>query len=76
MTNGTIGGAANTFMDVMRTQPLSLALVLMNLGLLGFLYYTGIVAHNERKTEMELLYKNRSEMAELLFRCTPANQQK
>jgi hypothetical protein len=76
MTNGNFGGAANSFMDTMRSQPLSLALVVMNIGLLGFLYYSGIIAHNERQEEMKLLYKNRTEMAELLFRCTPSDQRK
>jgi hypothetical protein len=70
------GRAVNSFMDAMKSQPLSLALVVMNIGLLGFLYYDGIVAHDERKTEMELLYKNRTEMAELLYRCTPTTTEK
>ena len=63
--------AATTIIDALKTQPLSLALVLMNLGLLGFLYYSGIVAHREREIEMKLLYENRSEMAKLLYQCTP-----
>jgi hypothetical protein len=76
MTNGNLAGAASTFMDVMRNQPLSLALVLMNIGLLGFLYYSGAVAHNEREKEMELLYQNRTEMAKLLYSCTPVERNK
>jgi hypothetical protein len=70
------GRAVSGFVDALKSQPLSLALVVMNIGLLGFLYYDGIVAHDERKTEMELLYKNRTEMAELLYRCTPAPEKK
>jgi cytochrome c oxidase assembly factor CtaG len=66
------GKAVNTFVDALKGQPLSLALVAMNVLLIGFLYYTGIVAHDERKTEMQLLYQNRTEMAQLLFQCTPA----
>jgi hypothetical protein len=63
--------AARTFIDALKDQPLSLALVAMNLCLLGFLYYNGVVAHNERKAEMELLYKNRSEVGQLLANCIP-----
>jgi hypothetical protein len=70
------GRAVSGFVDALKSQPLSLALVVMNIGLLGFLYYDGIVAHDERKTEMELLYKNRTEMAELLYRCTPTTTEK
>ena len=44
----------------------------MNIGLLGYLYYSGVIAHNERQLEMKLLYENRSEMAKLLYQCTPA----
>jgi hypothetical protein len=65
------GKAARTFMEVMKGEPIALSLVVMNVMLLGFLYYTGIVAHDERKTEMQLLYENRSEMAKLLYACVP-----
>jgi hypothetical protein len=66
-----VGHAASTSMDVMRSQPLSLALVVMNIGLLGFLYYDGIVAHSERQEETRLLYQNRTDVAQLLYQCTP-----
>jgi hypothetical protein len=62
---------ARSFIDALKDQPLSLALVAMNLGLLGFLYYNGIQEGAERKREMELLYENRREMAHLLFLCQP-----
>ena len=65
--------AATSFIDALKAQPLSLALVVMNICLLGFLYYSGVVAHNERQLEMKLLYENRSEMAKLLYECTPAS---
>jgi hypothetical protein len=65
------GRAARSFIEVMKGEPIALSLVVMNVLLLGFLYYTGIVAHEERKTEMQLLYENRSEMAKLLYECTP-----
>jgi cytochrome c oxidase assembly factor CtaG len=63
---------AGSFVDALKGQPLSLALVVMNILLLGYLYYAGIVAHSERQEEMKLLYQNRSEMAQLLYQCTPA----
>ena len=66
--------AATSFIDALKAQPLSLALVVMNIGLLGFLYYSGVVAHQEREKEMQLLYENRREMAQLLYQCTPAQQ--
>lgn len=66
------GKAARTFMEALKDQPLSLALVVMNVALIGFLYYTGVVAHDERKTEMQLLYSNRDSVARLLAECYPA----
>ena len=68
-----LGQAAGSFIDALKGQPLSLALVAMNLGLLGFLYYNGIQAHSERAKEMELLYENRREMAHLLYLCAPSS---
>lgn len=63
---------AGSIIDALKGQPLSLALVIMNLGLLGYLYYEGIAAHTDRQNEMKLLYENRSEMAKLLYQCTPS----
>jgi len=62
---------ARSFIDALKDQPLSLALVLMNLLLLGYLYYTSTQAAAERHKEMELLYENRREVGELLFKCVP-----
>lgn len=70
------GKAANTFMEIMRSQPLSLALVVMNLCLLGFLYYQGSVAASERHHELDLLYQNRREVGELLAKCYPSPPEK
>lgn len=62
---------ANSIVDALKSQPLTLALVLMNLGLLGYLYYEGMQAAKQRQQELELLYQNRHEVAELLFKCQP-----
>jgi hypothetical protein len=65
------GEAAKGFIDALKDQPLSLALVVMNLGLLGYLYYTGVVAHSERREEMQMLYENRKYVGQLLAECQP-----
>lgn len=67
------GRAARTFMESLREQPLSLALVVMNFCLLGFLYYTGITATNERHVEMQLLYENRKYVTDMLASCVHIN---
>ena len=63
------GEAARSFVDSLKGQPLSLALVVMNLALVGYIYYESIVLNAERKSELELLYQNRREVAILLARC-------
>lgn len=63
--------AAGTFMEIMKAQPLALALCLMNVMLLGFLYYSGWTAAAERHRELELLYENRKFVGTLLANCVP-----
>jgi hypothetical protein len=69
------GRAVSGFVDALKAQPLSLALVVMNIALLGFMYYSSLVAHREREKETELLYENRREMAQLLYKCSPQTDQ-
>jgi hypothetical protein len=64
------GAAAKTFIDALKDQPLSLALVVMNVALLGFLYYTSSLERDEHRHDTELLYENRKIVADLLVRCT------
>ena len=64
-----VAKAANSIVEGLKTQPLCLSLVLLNLGLLGYLYYQGVTDNGERKHETDLLYKNRRETAVLLARC-------
>ena len=62
---------AKTFIDALKDQPLSLALVVMNILLLGFLYYGSIVAHSERLEEQKLIFDNRNMVAKMLAECYP-----
>lgn len=53
----------------LKYQPLVLALVVMNLALLGFLYYLGVSAHNERSDQAKIMAESRADLAELLASC-------
>ena len=64
---------ARTFIESMREQPLALALALMNFLLLGFLYYGGVAANQERHRELELLYDNRKYVTDVLASCIQAS---
>jgi len=65
------GETTRSIVDVFRSQPLVLALVLMNLALLGLLYWSSIAAERERTRGLELLYDNRKTVGELLRNCYP-----
>lgn len=67
------GKAVNAVVDALKSQPLTLALVLMNLALLGYLYYMTVAVGKERHTEMELLYDNRKLVTEALSSCIHIN---
>ena len=75
MSNGPVreaGETARSAINVFRDNPFTFALILMNLALLGFLYYSGVVAHQERREELSMLYDNRRFVGQLLAECQPA----
>jgi len=72
MNGGPVTEGVRGFFDALKGQPLSLALVVMNLGLLGFLYYTAVETSKQRNAEMQLMYQNRLDVAKLLASCYPA----
>ncbi len=66
---GEVGKAAGTFMDALKREPLSLALVVMNLALLLFFYVILIRVADQRRDEINLLYADKKEVRELLTKC-------
>jgi hypothetical protein len=64
-----VGQATGSFMDSMKREPLSLALVLMNLCLLLFFYVILVRVADQRKEEIGLLYADKKEVRELLAKC-------
>ena len=63
------GKAVNSFIDSLKAQPLSLALVVMNLALLALLYYVAERTSEVRKHDVELIYKQQEQVQALLARC-------
>lgn len=64
------GETARTVVSIFQREPIVLALILMNIALLGLLYWNGLVAERERSKSLELLYDNRRYVADLLARCS------
>lgn len=63
------GKAASGFMDAMKSQPVMLGLVVMNLAMVIMLYVVIRYAQDQRRTEFEMIYRSQSEVAQLLARC-------
>jgi hypothetical protein len=63
------GKVAGGFVDAMRGQPLALALVVMNIALLGLFFWIGRTVAATREREINLLYTDQKEIRELLSRC-------
>jgi hypothetical protein len=63
------GKAVGGFMDAMKSQPVMLGLVVMNLAMVIMLYVVIRYAQDQRRTEFEMIYKSQSEVAQLLARC-------
>jgi hypothetical protein len=62
--------------DALKNEPLSIALILMNMALLGFFYVLLTTVAAQREKEVGLLYQDKAATRELLAKCVvpPARQ--
>lgn len=67
MTIKEAGATARSALNIFAKQPLVLALILMNLALLGLLYWERTGAAHERQRELDLIFQNRKYEADLLY---------
>lgn len=63
------GKVASGFMAIMKDQPLSLALAVMNIALLVFFWLIMNKVTETREREVKLLYDEHKEVRELLAKC-------
>jgi len=71
------GKAANTFVNSLKEQPLSLALVVMNFALIGFVYIQGNQFNTQRSDNVKLFLDVQREVQKLLSECiVPQRQQR
>lgn len=68
---GEAGATARSLIGALGTNPYVLASVVLNLGLIGLLYWEAGVAERERSEERKLLYENRTFVGKLLAECHP-----
>ena len=69
-----VAQASNAFMRIMQKEPLSLALVVMNLCLLLFFYVLLTAVAAQREREIGLLYADKKEVREMLAKCVVPNR--
>jgi hypothetical protein len=67
-----VGSTARSFVTTMSSQPVMLGMVIVVLALIGMLWFTLRFAADARKNEFEMIFKQQSEFANLLARCTVA----
>ncbi len=60
---------AGSFVDIMKREPLSLALVLMNLSLLFFSWMILSSVAKQTEHEIDLLYTDNKDVRSLLAKC-------
>ncbi len=64
-----ISELAGGFMDTMKAQPLSLALVVMNVALLVVFWLILSTVSEQRKREVQLMYDEQKSVREALLKC-------
>lgn len=64
-----VAKVATGFMSVMQREPLSLALVLMNIALLTYMFYETRTVHQGRLETVKILIEMQKEVQQLLSKC-------
>ena len=63
------GKAVSGVVDALKSQSLSLALVIMNIALLLIFYTIAVKTSETRQREFGLIFDNQKEMMQLLAKC-------
>jgi hypothetical protein len=69
MVTEQAGKAVSGYMDIMKANPLGLSLVLMNLSLIGLLYYQSALFNSQRAENVRLFLDVQKEVQKLLSQC-------
>ena len=70
------GKQVGSFMEIMKQQPLSLALVVMNFLLVGYLFYAGSQALEQRKETSDAIIRWQQDTDKLMAGCVSADVMK
>jgi hypothetical protein len=64
-----IGQTARSFFDALKDQPLSLALVIMNFGLIAYLFYAGSSVTTQRQETVKMIVSWQQATDTLMANC-------
>lgn len=64
-----VGKQVGTFMEIMKSQPLSLALVIMNFLIVAYLFYAGAQQLEQRASAMQMIVNWSKETDKILGSC-------
>jgi len=67
------GRQLGVFLNIMREQPLSLALVVMNFVLLGYLFYSGSTAISQRQETATMIVQWQQATDKLMASCVSSD---
>ena len=67
------GRQLGVFLDIMRAQPLSLALVVMNFVLLGYLFYSGSSNLSQRQETTQMIVRWQEATDKLMASCVSSD---
>lgn len=71
MTNGSnISGSVNQAIDAMKTSPVTLGMVILNLAMIGMLFYVLRYVSESRRQEFEMIFASQKEVQQLLANCS------
>ena len=60
---------ANGIVDALKREPLTLALVVINIGMLLLIFYIAKGSAETRRSELEHIFQNQAEMMRILSQC-------
>lgn len=63
------GKAVSGIIESLKSNPLVLSLVLMNLGLVGLLYVIAGKSAETRQREFQIIFENQKQMMEVIAKC-------
>jgi len=67
----TVTGTINAAVDALRHQPMMLFVIVLNVIIIGAIFYTNRESQQADHALISKLYEQHAELSKLLYNCTP-----